>query len=63
MESKGENLKETEEDANLEEEMIKKMLTTPRKSICRVQADDSLSTSSGNMFKEEEYWIFVYHKL
>jgi hypothetical protein len=55
MDSKGESMMDTEEDLNTQEEMIKKMLSTPRKSICRIQAEDSLSTSSGNMFKEEEF--------
>ncbi|CAB4031452.1 Hypothetical predicted protein [Paramuricea clavata] len=55
MDSKGGSMMDTEGDLNTEEEMIKKMLSTPRKSICRIQAEDSLSTSSGNMFKEEEF--------
>ena len=55
MDSKGEDMKDTEEDPNLEDDMVKKMLATPRKSICRIPAEDSLSTSSGNMFKEEAY--------
>lgn len=53
--SKVEDTVDTEGDLNTEDKMIKKMLSTPRKSICRIPAEDSLSTSSGNMFKEEEF--------
>jgi hypothetical protein len=55
MDSKGENMMDANGDLNPEEEMIKRMLSNPRKSICRIPAEDSLSTSSGNMFKEEEF--------
>ena len=52
---KTENTTDTESDLNTQDEKVKKMLSTPRKSICRIPAEDSLSTSSGNMFKEEEF--------
>lgn len=37
------------------EELLKKILNKPRKSICRIQPAESLSTSSENMFKEEQF--------
>lgn len=53
--SKTKNTMDREGEVNTQDEIIKKMLSTPRKSICRIPAEDSLSTSSGNMFKEEEF--------
>ena len=54
MDIKGGNNMNEERDTHTEEEMIKKVLSNPRKSICRIQAEDSLSTTSVNMFQEEQ---------
>ena len=54
VDSTEENIADAEKELNIEQEMIKKVSSKARKSICRIQPVDSLSTSSGNMFQEEE---------
>ena len=44
-----------EQSSQQSDELVKKMMNKPRKSVCRVQPQESLSTSSENMFKEEEF--------
>lgn len=50
-----ETLMDDESSSEQRQEQFCKVANKPRKSICRIQPEDSLSTSSENMFKEEEF--------